>query len=52
MNAALDLNFDLSGMKHTALHQNPSSVWPHQLSLLPRHDVYEICGLVCIFACS
>src|SRR3990167_3778908 len=42
MNAALDLNFDLDSMKHTALHQNFSSALPHQVFTSSRNDGDEI----------
>ena len=42
MNAALDLNFDLGSMKHTALRQNPSSALPYQVFTASRNDGDEI----------
>ncbi|MCF7729202.1 MAG: hypothetical protein K9M81_02420 [Chthoniobacterales bacterium] len=49
MDTALDSHFDLDSMYSYSPTSKCSPALPHQPSWLPRHDRYEISGLI-IFA--
>jgi len=46
MDAALDSHFDLGSMYTYSPASKYSPALPHQPSRSPRHDQYEICGLM------
>ncbi|MCF7729929.1 MAG: hypothetical protein K9M81_06140, partial [Chthoniobacterales bacterium] len=46
MDAALDSHFDLDSMYTYSPTSKCSPALPHQPSRPPRHDQYEICGLI------
>ncbi|MCF7728888.1 MAG: hypothetical protein K9M81_00820 [Chthoniobacterales bacterium] len=49
MDAALDSHFDLDSMYTYSPASKCSSALPHKPSRSPRHDQYEISGLIKIY---